>query len=141
MEEGGSLTILATALIETGSRMDDIIYEEFKGTGNMELHLDRKLSERRIFPALDMRRSGTRREEMLLTKDELDKVWAIRRGMTDTPDYVDNFLKKLKETENNEQFLMSLDTTIEAKPERSGMKSSATTTSRRPTTPRTTHGS
>ncbi|HTG70653.1 MAG TPA: transcription termination factor Rho [Candidatus Udaeobacter sp.] len=141
VEEGGSLTILATALIETGSRMDDIIYEEFKGTGNMELHLDRKLSERRIFPALDMRRSGTRREEMLLTKEELDKVWAIRRGMTDTPDYVDNFLKKLKDSENNEQFLMSLDTTVEAKqPERSGIKSSATTTSRRPT-PRTTHGS
>lgn len=110
VEEGGSLTILATALVETGSRMDDIIYEEFKGTGNMELHLDRKLAERRIFPALDMRRSGTRREEMLLTKEELDKVWAIRRSLTDSPDFVDNFLKKLKESENNEQFLMSLDT-------------------------------
>ena len=84
VEEGGSLTILATALIETGSRMDDIIYEEFKGTGNMELHLDRKLAERRIFPALDIRRSGTRREEMLLTKEELDKVWAIRKNMNDS---------------------------------------------------------
>lgn len=140
VEEGGSLTILATALIETGSRMDDIIYEEFKGTGNMELHLDRKLSERRIFPALDLRRSGTRREEMLLTKEELDKVWAIRRGMNDSLEFVDNFLKKLKESENNEQFLMSLDTSTEVKPERSGIKSSAPTTSRRPT-PRTTHGS
>ena len=84
VEEGGSLTILATALIETGSRMDDIIYEEFKGTGNMELHLDRKLAERRIFPAIDIRRSGTRREEMLLTKEELDKVWAIRKNMNES---------------------------------------------------------
>lgn len=142
IEEGGSLTILATALIETGSRMDDIIYEEFKGTGNMELHLDRKLSERRIFPALDLRRSGTRREEMLLTKEELDKVWAIRRNMTDTPDYVDNFLKKLADSDNNEQFLMSLDTSVPIKPERSGIKSNTNspTTNRRPT-PRTTHGS
>ncbi|MBD2871593.1 transcription termination factor Rho [Paenibacillus arenilitoris] len=140
VEEGGSLTILATALIETGSRMDDIIYEEFKGTGNMELHLDRKLSERRIFPALDMRRSGTRREEMLLTKEELDKVWAIRRNMNDSLEFVDNFLKKLKESENNEQFLMSLDTSAEARPDRPAIKSGAQTTGRRPT-PRTTHGS
>jgi len=110
VEEGGSLTILATALIETGSRMDDIIYEEFKGTGNMELHLDRKLAERRIFPALDIRRSGTRREEMLLTKEELDKVWAIRKGMNDSMEFVDNFLKKLADTKTNEEFLMSLDT-------------------------------
>ncbi|WP_036718106.1 transcription termination factor Rho [Paenibacillus harenae] len=140
VEEGGSLTILATALIETGSRMDDIIYEEFKGTGNMELHLDRKLSERRIFPALDMRRSGTRREEMLLTKEELDKVWAIRRNMNDSLEFVDNFLKKLKESENNEQFLMSLDTSTEAKPERATIKSGTQATTRRPA-PRTTHGS
>lgn len=142
VEEGGSLTILATALIETGSRMDDIIYEEFKGTGNMELHLDRKLAERRIFPALDMRRSGTRREEMLLTKEELDKVWAIRRSMTDTPDFVDNFLKKLKESENNEQFLMSLDTSQEAmRTERPAPKSgSSSQASRRPVA-RTTHSS
>lgn len=142
VEEGGSLTILATALIETGSRMDDIIYEEFKGTGNMELHLDRKLAERRIFPALDMRRSGTRREEMLLSKEELDKVWAIRRSLTDTPDFVDNFLKKLKDSENNEQFLMSLDTSIDPpKNERPAMKSSpASQASRRPVA-RTTHTS
>jgi transcription termination factor Rho len=110
VEEGGSLTILATALIETGSRMDDIIYEEFKGTGNMELHLDRKLAERRIFPALDIRRSGTRREELLLTKEELDKVWAIRKSMTDTPEFVEQFLKRLAATKNNQEFLASLDT-------------------------------
>ncbi|MBH5319857.1 transcription termination factor Rho [Paenibacillus sp. GSMTC-2017] len=142
VEEGGSLTILATALVETGSRMDDIIYEEFKGTGNMELHLDRKLAERRIFPALDMRRSGTRREEMLLTKEELEKVWAIRRGMTDAPDFVDNFLKKMKESENNEQFLMSLDTSAEAmKPERPAPKSSSSSQTNRRPVARTTHSS
>ncbi|WP_219834904.1 transcription termination factor Rho [Paenibacillus sp. R14(2021)] len=110
VEEGGSLTILATALIDTGSRMDDIIYEEFKGTGNMELHLDRKLADRRIFPALDIRRSGTRREEMLLTKEELDKVWAIRKNMNDSIEFIDGFLKKLADTKNNEEFLASLDT-------------------------------
>ncbi|QHT58877.1 transcription termination factor Rho [Paenibacillus lycopersici] len=110
VEEGGSLTILATALVETGSRMDDIIYEEFKGTGNMELHLDRKLADRRIFPALDIRRSGTRREEMLLTKEQLDKVWAIRKNMNDSIEFIDGFLKKLADTKNNEEFLASLDT-------------------------------
>ena len=93
MEEGGSLTILATALIDTGSRMDDIIYEEFKGTGNMELHLDRKLAERRIFPAIDIRRSGTRREEVLLSKEELDTIWTIRKNMNDSHDFVESFLK------------------------------------------------
>ncbi|MEF2248693.1 MULTISPECIES: transcription termination factor Rho [unclassified Paenibacillus] len=142
VEEGGSLTILATALVETGSRMDDIIYEEFKGTGNMELHLDRKLAERRIFPALDMRRSGTRREEMLLTKEELDKVWAIRRSLTDSPDFVDNFLKKLKESENNEQFLMSLDTAEikqdKAAPKQGGNHAASST---RRTVVRTPHSS
>ncbi|MHA6482073.1 transcription termination factor Rho [Paenibacillus sp. strain BS8-2] len=143
VEEGGSLTILATALIETGSRMDDIIYEEFKGTGNMELHLDRKLAERRIFPALDMRRSGTRREEMLLTKEELDKVWAIRKNMNDSMEFVDNFLKKLKETDNNEQFLMSLDTSLETpRNDRTPAKSSSpsSSASRRPVA-RSTQGS
>ena len=93
VEEGGSLTILATALVETGSRMDDIIYEEFKGTGNMELHLDRRFAERRIFPAIDIRRSGTRREEVLLNKDELDTIWAIRKNMNDSADFVEGFLK------------------------------------------------
>ncbi|RED54984.1 transcription termination factor Rho [Cohnella lupini] len=110
IEEGGSLTILATALVETGSRMDDIIYEEFKGTGNMELHLDRKLSERRIFPALDIRRSGTRREELLLDKEALDKLWAIRKSMNDSMEFVEGFLKKLSNTKTNQEFLDSLDT-------------------------------
>ncbi|GAA4720575.1 transcription termination factor Rho [Brevibacillus fulvus] len=110
IEEGGSLTILATALVETGSRMDDVIYEEFKGTGNMELHLDRKLSERRIFPAIDIRRSGTRREELLLSKEELDKLWAIRKNMNESHDYVEAFLKKLAESKTNVEFLQSIET-------------------------------
>ncbi|MGF7034451.1 transcription termination factor Rho [Paenibacillus mucilaginosus] len=110
IEEGGSLTILATALVETGSRMDEVIYEEFKGTGNHEIHLDRKLAERRIFPAIDIRRSGTRREEMLLTKEELDKVWAIRKNMNESHDYVEAFLKKLGDTKTNQEFLDTLDT-------------------------------
>ncbi|WP_426450048.1 transcription termination factor Rho [Paenibacillus sp. S-38] len=110
IEEGGSLTILATALVETGSRMDEVIYEEFKGTGNHEIHLDRKLAERRIFPAIDIRRSGTRREEMLLTKEELDKVWAIRKNMNESHDYVEAFLKKLADTKTNQEFLDTLDT-------------------------------
>ncbi|XID96235.1 transcription termination factor Rho [Paenibacillaceae bacterium WGS1546] len=123
IEEGGSLTILATALVETGSRMDDIIYEEFKGTGNMELHLDRKLSERRIFPALDIRRSGTRREEMLLDKEALDKLWAIRKSMNDSMEYVEGFLKKLANTKTNQEFLDMLD--ISAAPVSSGSASSS----------------
>ena len=82
IEEGGSLTILATALVDTGSRMDDVIYEEFKGTGNMEVHLDRKLSEKRIFPAIDMNRSGTRREEMLLTPKEYEAIMTIRKAFS-----------------------------------------------------------
>ncbi|AIQ61915.1 transcription termination factor Rho [Paenibacillus stellifer] len=109
VEEGGSLTILATALIDTGSRMDDIIYEEFKGTGNMELHLDRKLAERRIFPAIDIRRSGTRREEVLLTKEELDTIWSIRKSMNDSFDFVENFIKKLRDSKTNAEFLASFD--------------------------------
>ncbi|OEH93294.1 transcription termination factor Rho [Bacillus solimangrovi] len=104
IEEGGSLTILATALVDTGSRMDDVIYEEFKGTGNMELHLDRSLAERRIFPAIDIRRSGTRKEELLIPKKNLDKLWAIRKTMNDSPDFVERFLKSLKETKTNEEF-------------------------------------
>ncbi|MFC5701291.1 transcription termination factor Rho [Cohnella faecalis] len=110
IEEGGSLTILATALIETGSRMDDIIYEEFKGTGNMELHLDRKLAERRIFPAIDIRRSGTRREELLQSQEDLEKLWAIRKNMNDSMEYVEQFLKKLGRTKTNQEFIDSLDT-------------------------------
>ncbi|ASA25092.1 transcription termination factor Rho [Paenibacillus donghaensis] len=109
VEEGGSLTILATALIDTGSRMDDIIYEEFKGTGNMELHLDRKLAERRIFPAIDIRRSGTRREEVLLSKEELDTIWSIRKSMNDSYDFVEGFIKKLRNTQTNAEFLAAFD--------------------------------
>ncbi|RNB82020.1 transcription termination factor Rho [Brevibacillus fluminis] len=110
IEEGGSLTILATALVETGSRMDDVIYEEFKGTGNMELHLDRKLAERRIFPAIDIRRSGTRREELLLSKEELEKLWAIRKNMNESHDFIDNFIKKLGDTKTNAEFMQTLET-------------------------------
>jgi transcription termination factor Rho len=84
--------------------MDDVIYEEFKGTGNMELHLDRSLAERHIFPAIDIRRSGTRKEELLLPKDQLDKLWAIRKSMSDSPEFAERFLKKLKQTKTNEEF-------------------------------------
>lgn len=107
IEEGGSLTILATALIETGSRMDDVIYEEFKGTGNMELHLDRRLSERRIFPAVDMNRSGTRREELLLSQDELEAVWYIRKALSSaqTAEITETLINRLMMTKNNEQFV------------------------------------
>lgn len=108
LEEGGSFTILATALIDTGSRMDEVIYEEFKGTGNMELHLDRNLAERRIFPALDIRRSGTRKEELLLPKDQLEKLWAIRRTFSDAPDFVERFLRKIRQTKSNEEFFDKL---------------------------------
>ncbi|WP_422124023.1 transcription termination factor Rho [Planococcus sp. X10-3] len=120
IEEGGSLTILATALVETGSRMDEVIYEEFKGTGNMELHLDRSLAERRIFPALDIRRSGTRKEELLIGKQELDKLWTIRKTFSDTHDFAERFLKKLNQTETNEEFFEQL--TTEMKVHRSSKK-------------------
>jgi len=115
IEEGGSLTILATALVETGSRMDDVIYEEFKGTGNMELMLDRKLAEKRIFPAIDIRRSGTRREELLLTPDALDKIWAMRKAMSDSHDFTDTFLRNIKKTKTNDEFLAAIEGTKEAK--------------------------
>ncbi|MEK4424012.1 transcription termination factor Rho [Solibacillus sp. FSL K6-1523] len=110
IEEGGSLTILATALVDTGSRMDEVIYEEFKGTGNLELHLDRHLAERRIFPALDIRRSGTRKEELLIPKDQLDKLWAIRKTFSDSTDFSEKFLRKLRTTKTNEEFFEKLDT-------------------------------
>ncbi|WP_313893344.1 transcription termination factor Rho [Psychrobacillus sp.] len=118
IEEGGSLTILATALVDTGSRMDEVIYEEFKGTGNMELHLDRNLAERRIFPALDIRRSGTRKEELLIPKEQLDKLWAIRKTFSDTSDFAERFLKKLRQTKTNEAFFEQL--AEEMKAHRSG---------------------
>nr|WP_263315062.1 transcription termination factor Rho [Mammaliicoccus sp. Marseille-Q6498] len=104
IEAGGSLTILATALVETGSRMDDMIYEEFKGTGNMELHLDRKLSEKRVFPAIDIRRSSTRKEELLLEQKELDMIWQLRNLFTDQNDFAERFIRKLKRTNSNEEF-------------------------------------
>lgn len=108
IEEGGSLTVLATALIDTGSRMDDVIYEEFKGTGNMELHLDRNLAERRIFPAIDIKRSSTRKEELLLPKSHLDILWALRKSLTDTPDFVEKFLRKLQQSKTNDEFIETL---------------------------------
>jgi transcription termination factor Rho len=109
IEEGGSLTILATALVETGSRMDDVIYEEFKGTGNMELQLDRRLAEKRIFPAIDIRRSGTRREELLMDPEHLDKIWAMRKTMSESPDFTDAFLRNLKKTPTNEEFMATIE--------------------------------
>ena len=110
IEEGGSLTILATALVETGSRMDDVIFEEFKGTGNMELRLDRELSENRIFPAIDIRKSGTRKEELLLPKEELQKVWLLRRALASQPTLgaVKLVINKLKKTKTNQEFLDSI---------------------------------
>jgi transcription termination factor Rho len=114
-EEGGSLTIIATCLVDTGSRMDDLIYEEFKGTGNMELHLDRRLSERRTFPAIDMQRSGTRREELLLDAETLKQVWLLRRMVAMIADDSNNFveaiervLDRMRKSENNVEFLAGL---------------------------------
>ncbi|MBC5635616.1 MULTISPECIES: transcription termination factor Rho [Ornithinibacillus] len=115
IEEGGSFTILATALVDTGSRMDDVIYEEFKGTGNMELHLDRNLANRRIFPAIDILRSGTRKEELLVDKQQLDKMWAIRKTMQDSPDFLERFLRKLKASEGNQEFLQKLEEEMQRK--------------------------
>jgi len=110
IEFGGSLTIIATALIETGSRMDDVIFEEFKGTGNMELHLDRKLSEKRIFPAIDINKSGTRREELLLSQKELESMWAIRKAMSNmgTAEVTEMIINKLIQTKSNEEFVNSI---------------------------------
>ncbi len=115
IEDGGSFTILATALVETGSRMDDVIYEEFKGTGNMELHLDRNLAQRRIFPAIDILRSSTRKEELLVSKGHLEKMWAIRKSMQDSPDFLERFLRKLRSTKNNEEFLAVLEEEMKRK--------------------------
>lgn len=108
IEAGGSLTILATALVDTGSRMDDMIYEEFKGTGNMELHLDRRLSERRIFPAIDISRSSTRKEELLVPKEELESLWQLRNMFSNSPDFAERFIRRLKKTKTNKQFFEEL---------------------------------
>ena len=110
IEDGGSLTIIATALIDTGSRMDEVIFEEFKGTGNMEIYLDRKLSERRCFPAIDINKSGTRKEELLLPSDILSRVWLLRKVLQplNTVDAMEFLLEKMNDTDNNEQFLSSM---------------------------------
>lgn len=107
LEEGGSITILATALVETGSRMDDVIFEEFKGTGNMELHLDRRLSEKRIFPALDLNASGTRREDLLMDQEEMEAIWYMRRalGNSDVQEVTETIIDNLAVTRNNKEFV------------------------------------
>lgn len=108
IEEGGSLTILATALVDTGSRMDDIIYEEFKGTGNSELHLSRELAERRIFPAIDSKKSSTRKDELLMPKERLEEIWKLRRLMVgDALEFTDKFIKLLRKSKNNDEFFSS----------------------------------
>ena len=110
LEEGGSLTIIATALIETGSKMDEVIYEEFKGTGNMELHLDRKVAEKRIYPAINVRRSGTRREDLLTTEEELQRMWILRKLLSSMEDVqaTEFILDRLKTTKTNEEFFNSM---------------------------------
>jgi transcription termination factor Rho len=112
IEGNGSLTIIATALIDTGSRMDEVIFEEFKGTGNMELVLDRRLTDKRIFPSVDIFRSGTRKEELLIPKKDLDKIWILRKFLNEKPlvEAMEFFLDKLKKTKSNEQFLKSMNT-------------------------------
>jgi transcription termination factor Rho len=115
IEEGGSLTILATCLVDTGSRMDDLIYEEFKGTGNMELHLDRRMAEKRIFPAIDIMRSGTRREELLLGEATVSKIWLLRRMVSmlaedsnSATDASERVIERLSKSQNNAEFLDKL---------------------------------
>ena len=110
IEEGGSLTILATTLVETGSKMDDVIYEEFKGTGNMEIHLDRRLAEKRVYPAININRSGTRREELLIDPGELQKLWILRKLLHPMDDVEGSefLLDKLKATKNNAEFFDSM---------------------------------
>jgi transcription termination factor Rho len=110
IEEGGSLTIIATALVETGSKMDDVIYEEFKGTGNMEIHLDRRIAEKRIYPAININRTGTRREELLATQDEIQKTWILRKLLHPMDDLaaIEFLIDKLKDTKMNEEFFEAM---------------------------------
>ncbi|HAL41815.1 MAG TPA: transcription termination factor Rho [Gammaproteobacteria bacterium] len=110
IEEGGSLTIVATALVDTGSKMDEVIYEEFKGTGNQELHLERKIAEKRVYPAINIRRSATRREELLMTEEELQRVWILRKLLHDMDDIaaIEFILDKLKDTKTNDEFFSSM---------------------------------
>jgi transcription termination factor Rho len=110
IEEGGSLSIIATALVDTGSKMDEVIYEEFKGTGNLELHLDRKVAEKRIYPAINIRRSGTRREELLIKEDELQRVWILRKLLNDMEDVAatEFLVDRLKGSKSNDEFFLSM---------------------------------
>lgn len=110
VEEGGSLTIIATALIDTGSKMDEVIYEEFKGTGNMELHLNRKIAEKRVFPAIDFNRSGTRREELLTSQEELQKMWILRKIVHEMSeiDAIEFLINKLAMTKTNDEFFNAM---------------------------------
>jgi transcription termination factor Rho len=110
IEEGGSLTIIATALIDTGSRMDEVIFEEFKGTGNMEIHLDRRISEKRVYPAIHINRSGTRREDLLMDPDELQKIWVLRKVVHDMDEIaaIEFLINKMKDTKTNAEFFESM---------------------------------
>jgi transcription termination factor Rho len=110
VEEGGSLTIMATALVDTGSRMDDVIFEEFKGTGNMEIHLERKLVDKRVFPAIDIQKSGTRKEELLLDKNDLNRVWVLRKVLNplSSVEAMELLLDKMSKTKSNADFLSSM---------------------------------
>ena len=110
VEEGGSLSIIATTLIDTGSKMDEVIYEEFKGTGNMELHLERKIAEKRVYPAINIRRSGTRREELLMSEEDLQKVWILRKILHDMDDLaaIEFLLERMKKSKTNEEFFASM---------------------------------
>jgi len=110
IEEGGSLTIMATALVDTGSRMDDIIFEEFKGTGNMEIHLDRKLVDKRVFPAIDIQKSGTRKEELLLAREDLNRIWVLRKVLNPLSqvEAMELLLDKLGKTKSNAEFLSAM---------------------------------
>ena len=110
IEGGGSLTIMGTALIETGSKMDEVVFEEFKGTGNMELHLDRGLSDKRIFPAINLERSGTRKEELLYHRDEMPRIYALRRAMKGVPgtEAMELLIARMKKTASNAEFLMQV---------------------------------
>jgi len=110
IEEGGSLTIMATALVDTGSRMDDIIFEEFKGTGNMEIHLDRKLVDKRVFPAIDILKSGTRKEELLLPREDLNRIWVLRKVLNplSAVEAMELLLDKLGKTKSNAEFLAAM---------------------------------
>jgi transcription termination factor Rho len=110
IENGGSLTIMATALVDTGSRMDDVIFEEFKGTGNMEVHLDRRLADKRIFPAIDISQSGTRKEELLVDKDRLNKMWILRKVLSPlgTVEAMEFLMDKMQGTKGNQEFLLSM---------------------------------